>query len=168
MKIIGIDPGVKFVGMAFSDKTTKTVTSEDTFGVNHLVNLANKTVTAINEFNPDKIIIEDYGYGGRFFNVKVAEFVGMLKMKLQETIKVIDITFVAPNTVKKIVTGNGKASKAEMKRSIKEIYPNTSKNSKTTHEFDAIGILHVGFLYYDHSLPREAEDKLISRTYTNV
>ena len=114
---------------------------------------------------PVNIVFEDYGFGGKFFNTEVAEWVGAVKHQLKVRNIKCSVTFLAPNTVKKIVTGSGKAKDSEIKKAVENLFGDIVG---TKHEIDALAIYHVFSLYLNGKLPKEVMRKIRGRTYNNV
>lgn len=88
--------------------------------------------------SPLLVLIEDYAYGGGFFNAKQAEMAGILKMFVmaERSDCVVGLIGVAPNTLKKIITGNGRAKKSLVSKCIKA----KGYDTADSHEADSIGV----------------------------
>lgn len=87
----------------------------------------------------DFVILEDYGFGsGRFFNTDVAEIVGVMKFKLATEKYARKLLPIAPNTVKFLFTGKGKATKSMMKKTAGAYI---GKKVQSDHEADALALL---------------------------
>lgn len=163
MNILAIDPGTQGTGLAFTKLGSPEFKSETIearkgiIGKEKLKCMAKDIMDIVNREKRDFIAIEDYGFGGKFFNIEVAELVGMLLWNLRD----VKIVFVAPNTVKKLVTGSGKATKSGMKKEIKNRY--TEEGNTTVHEFDAVGILEILESFLNGTMPDETRLKLVSR-----
>lgn len=171
MRIMGIDPGVKFVGVAYYDSNkdscpmTETLIEEKKFGIGHLTDLAELLTEKVEEFQPEHLFFEDYGYAGKFFNVEVAEFVGIVKYILRCMEYPCRVTFLAPNTVKSLVAGNGNAKKNVVAKAVMEKF---GVAAGPTHESDALAIAWVGMKYLEGKLDELEARKLDGRTYQNV
>jgi len=167
-KILAIDPGTDYIGVAYlyNEKfIAKTITS-DYYGIKRLEDLVNRLVNIIEIVKPKFIGIEDYGYGGKFFNVEVAEIVGAIKYKLRSSKKKYEITFLAPNSVKLLVAGNGRATKPELRKAINKKYSRLKIH--TSHESDAMAIFAVMEDYLKGKINADASRRIKGRTYSNI
>lgn len=163
MIIVGIDPGVEYTGFAIScdgKKTAKTIRADSAIGAERLISIARQVVDSIVEAKATIAVFEDYGFGGGFFNVEVAELVGMIKWRLYEFRLPIEVCFLAPNTVKKVITGSGRATKAQVKKAI-----STLLETKVSHEADAVALTVVFERYLRGELDVETIRKIKARTY---
>ena len=89
------------------------------------------------------LVVEDYGYGGGFFNAMQPEIVGVLKARaLDKQNNLAGIVFIPPNTVKKRVTGNGDADKNKVRRAvIRAGYGGKNRGKDmSTHSADSIAL----------------------------
>lgn len=102
----------------------------------------------------DLIVLEDYGYGGGFFNTDQAEMVGMLKLELP-SLTTLGMCAVAPNVVKKCVTGSGRARKGDVLKSIRAM----GYTVGSSHEADSIAL----FLAY-REMWKKPSDAMIRRS----
>lgn len=86
---------------------------------------------------PMLLVMEDYGYGGGFFNTDQAEFTGMLKkLVLDNSDKFMGLVPIPPNVIKVKVTGNGRATKGDVAKCVAAKGYETS----SSHEADSIGV----------------------------
>ena len=176
-RIFAIDPGTKHTGVAYG--TDKVLLKADLIewdrafvGEDRLYHMALRLVDMICEvFRGSKnnlVVFEDYGYGSRFFNVEVAELMGVIKFLLMVYAVKAEVLFVAPNTVKFQIVGKGRAKKVEVGRTIKKMYPVVDQKELSTHEADAVAIYVVGKRYNDNVLPADVMRKLKGRRFQNV
>lgn len=166
MIILGIDPGVEYTGVAVLSNgkvTAKTIRALSGLGSERLISIARQVVDFIIASKADIVVFEDYGFGGGFFNVEVAELMGMIKWRVNEFSLPITLCFLAPNTVKKIIVGNGRATKAQVKKAVSEII-----ETKVSHEADAVALCLVYDKYRKSELDSETSRKIKARTYNNV
>lgn len=151
--IIAIDPGTDNTGLIKFDgsKTTaKTITPHRRkVAFAKIYSMAKRICSNISD--GDFIVMEDYGFGGSFFNAQVAELVSLIKNYLYKA-KANYMMVVAPNTVKKIVTGNGKASKAKMKKAVKEMAAENGVKFTSSHEADGYSLMIVYLRYIANGL----------------
>lgn len=150
---IALDIGVEHTGMSiWSTEHPTIITQVD----NNEPDVAKKATSMAdliwNEFtkhiklyNPAKnrflFVIEDYAYGRSYFNVLQPEIVGAFKYLLlsrnhSKIFNLAGVVFIPPSTAKKAVTGNGRATKAEVKRAVKE----KGHIFTSGHEADSIAI----------------------------
>ena len=168
MTVLAIDPGVDFTGVACKKDGyafVKTLSGEG-FGVGRLVSMVEEIMAVITFEKPEVIVVEDYGFGGKFFNVEVAELVGSLKYCIRMTGLKCTVTALAPNTVKRVVTGNGRAKKPEVMKAVAAIVPGV--RVKTDHEADALALLIVMGKCLNEELSAADLRMIRGRTYQNV
>lgn len=88
---------------------------------------------------PQFIILESFFTGKMRGTTVIPELRGVIKLAAyQRNIEVVD---VAPQTVKKFVTGKGNADKGMVRKAINEKY---NMNTQTSDESDAVGIALTG------------------------
>ena len=166
--ILGIDPGVKNIGISVFDgleielTTLKSDTNE--FGREAMFNLLDR----FNNFLEDNvhcsftIFMEDYGFGARHLNMLEVECVGIILNCLHH-FKHTSIThFISPSTVKKLITGNGKATKTEIKRSL-ELEFSSLTEQHDNHALDALGLLLCHKKYSSGELSSELTRSITGR-----
>lgn len=130
--MVAIDPGTKNVGIAFPNRFF--TLTKNGIGKAGLVDLARRTFEEIK--NEHIIMIEDYAHGASF-NKEEAEFIGMLFLLLEPYHPYI--VMMPITSVKKAMTGDGRATKSKMMKAVKEHY---KIDSKINHECDALAILY--------------------------
>lgn len=170
MIIVGIDPGTDHTGIAQYSNVRfswKTIEEDSKFGVDKLIALAIRIVAYVINYNAEVVVIEDYGFGGKFFNVDVAELVGMIKFALKESKHRCQVIFLAPNTTKKYVTGDGRAKKKDMQLAIKEILKLKKETKLVSHEADAIALIVTYQKYLAGEMDEENTRKIKGRGYEN-
>ena len=164
-RVMAIDPGTDYVGVCLAEVTGSDLTSltastmlasDSKMGIDKLIHLADKLLMAVRDFAPDYVVIEDYGFGSNFFNVHVAELVGILLFRLSRRGK-CTICQLAPNTVKFHITGKGKASKKDVAEKVDELYG----ISGMSHASDAVAVFHTFRKYLCGELSEE-DSRMIS------
>ena len=172
MKIFAIDPGTKYTGIAYGEGTiSKSLVTgviepdKKYFAEDRLYHMALLIVKRIHEVKPDVVVFEDYGFGGSFFNVEVAELMGVTKFLLTQTGLGLEVMFLAPNTVKLQIAGNGRASKSLMKKAAKKLCADLGL--KMTHDADAVAIYEVARRFYAKELDTKTMRALAGRRYKN-
>jgi crossover junction endodeoxyribonuclease RuvC len=125
-KILAIDPGTRYMGVAFIDngrliyhgvKVLKKGNSphENLFSVRKIV------LRLIKDFQPHLIAVEKAFFG----NNRKAALVNVVVMEMRAIARRKQLKFVdySPSTLKKFITGNGRASKMEVSRAVVLKYP---------------------------------------------
>jgi crossover junction endodeoxyribonuclease RuvC len=110
----------------------------------------------LDEYNPSVMAIEmSRGFGKSFVRQNLQESVGVIKMCCHRgDVKVVE---PAPNHIKLVIAGSGKAKKKDMKIWVKKIVPDMEK-PKTEHEADAVGSA-LTFLIDEDYIDRVHEPK---------
>lgn len=136
--MVAIDPGTKNMGIAFDSPERFFTLVKEGYGKIGLIHLVERVVKEIKD---EKVIIfEDYAHSTSSFNKEEGEVMGMLFMALYNAGFDGEICFVPITTAKKAVTGNGKATKAEVMKGVMNLY---KIESKITHECDALALLYT-------------------------
>jgi len=162
-RIIAIDPGTSYTGFLSYTGKVKLETLEvdkKLVSIGKLSAMVDKILSKIKQ--GDFIVMEDYGFGGRFFNVQVPELVGILKYKLYK-LKKVKLMMIAPNTVKKLITGSGRATKAQVKKSVDLLSKENNVSFNTTHEADSYAIFSVFLKFYSGNLDEKTMKALTGR-----
>jgi crossover junction endodeoxyribonuclease RuvC len=168
MLILGIDPGTATTGYGFVKvegssyeaikwgliETNKTVKPE-----RRLESIYKQTISILNEYGPNIMAIEKLFFAT---NAKTAMRVGqaygvMLLAAAKTKTGVIEY---APGTIKKIVSGNGRADKKEVQKSVRKFLGADvrSKKKHKTH-FDnaadalAVAVCHARIKNYSDKKP---------------
>lgn len=159
IRIFSLDLSVSSTGWAYYDSTTKTVlgcgkiqtnkkdfVSEDE-RINHIVDEIRKIIEdlSVGKKQAEIIGIENQFVGKSFSIMVLRKLLGcVVRMAYKELH--IGVVYIAPTSVKKYVTGKGKADKSEVAEVIKEKYYDPGEYSdkpgknKTSDIYDAIGI----------------------------
>lgn len=153
MIILGIDPGTATTGFGIvhlSEKGNEVVgwglieTSKKSLKENRLDFIYEETLRLIAKYSPDVFVIEKVFFSN---NAKTVIAVGQAQgvLLLAASKKKVKVEEYAPGTIKKMITGNGRANKKEVQKHIKEILGSrvVSKKNKKTHfdnEADALAI----------------------------
>lgn len=122
-KLLAIDNASKNIGFAFFidgklndfwDLNLKGKTSAE-----RLTPYYNKVKEFLVDWSPDEVAIETPG--GKGWSIRVlSEFLGVLKLACYR--RSLPVFLYAPTAIKKAMTGSGKASKQEVKESVKIYY----------------------------------------------
>lgn len=173
MRILGIDPGTATTGWGLvevngerctvdswglieTDKETKT---ED-----RLNKIFEETLSILNKFTPDVFVFEKIFFAA---NAKTVISVGQAQgvMLLAASKSKLAVASYAPGTIKKMITGNGRANKKEVQQAIRKILGNQvkSKAHKKTHFDNAADALAIA-LTHAITLSRRESDISVQKT----
>lgn len=157
MIILGIDPGTATSGYALVEKNGKDskalswglieTDKEDKIGGRFLY-IYKKLSKIIFDFKPDVMVIEKVFFAT---NAKTAISVGqaqgvMLYCAAKNNLEVVEY---APGTIKKVVSGTGRADKKVMQKSVRKYFGNKvrSAKGKKTHFDNAADALAVALCH---------------------
>lgn len=157
MRILGIDPGTATTGYGFIDSLNgenKVIewglieTSKDTKTEDRLNKIFEDTLVILKKFTPDVFVFEKIFFAA---NAKTVIAVGQAQgvMLLAASKTKIRIESYAPGTIKKLITGNGRAKKKEVQQAIRRILGNQvkSKAHKKTHFDNAADALAIALTH---------------------
>lgn len=157
MRILGIDPGTATTGYGFIDSLNgenKVIewglieTSKDTKTEDRLNKIFEDTLVILKKFTPDVFVFEKIFFAA---NAKTVIAVGQAQgvMLLAASKTKIRIESYAPGTIKKLITGNGRANKKEVQQAIRRILGNQvkSKAHKKTHFDNAADALAIALTH---------------------
>ena len=158
MNVLGIDPGTATTGYGLicTDNNSCSVmewglieTVNHGFIEKRLKIIYDETLKLLKRTTPDLFVIEKIFFSN---NAKTAISVGQAQgvMLLAAAKSGVTVAEYAPGTIKKMVTGSGRANKKEVQQAIRKIFGNKvrSKAKKRTH-FDnaadalAIALCHI-------------------------
>jgi len=148
LKILGVDPGIKKIGWALGEgkKDFKLVKFEclriDSSQKNLLV-IFEFFENLIKKHKPTVLAIEKVIFSkNRKTAIEVAKVIGVLEF-LGQKYK-LEIIEVSPKELKKLITGDGLASKEQMKKLLEISFKKDFKNL-ASDVFDAISLCLSGF-----------------------
>ena len=158
MLILGIDPGTATTGYGIVETKIKgdtevvnwglIETDKNGFKEKRLEFIYKETLNLIKNISPDLFVMEKIFFAT---NAKTAIAVGqaqgvMLLAASKMNIKVVEY---APGTIKKVITGNGRAKKKEIQIAIRKILGNKvkSKAHKKTHFDNAADALAIALTH---------------------
>lgn len=163
MKILGIDPGTATTGFgcievtdisAISGKGLQVVewglieTSKELLKEERLEIIFEKTVALIEKFKPDVFVFEKVFFASNAKTViAVGQAQGAILLAARKT-----RTYVAeyaPGTIKKLITGSGRANKKEVQMHVKKILGKKvkSEKGKKTHFDNAADALAIAMTH---------------------
>lgn len=157
MLILGIDPGTATTGygLVTSTKDGNDVvkwglieTDKSLLKEKRLEFIFEETVALINKHKPDVFVFEKVFFSS---NVKTAIAVGQAQgvMLLAAGKTGVHVEEYAPGTIKKMITGNGRANKKEVQTHIRKILGSRvrSEKHKKTHFDDAADALAIALTH---------------------
>jgi len=152
MLYIGFDLSIQSTGVAIIDEEgfiveTMAIKTDikdyrDVGGFSdRVVFITNMLMAVLREYQPAKLAIEAMPFGGANYGIQDrAKLLGALEYRIAtETPEHKTAMYVAPRSLKKRVTGSGKAEKKDMKASIDAIFGYDLELS-TNDEYDALGL----------------------------
>lgn len=145
MIILAIDPGVERLGVAILEKkdaiiackmSTTIVTSKKCTQKDRIGSIYNEVIEICNIYRPNQIVLERLFFAK---NVKTAISVAQVQgvVYLLGYQKEIEVTELAPNAIKAVVTGYGGADKIAMKKMV-DLQVVLPKKRRFDDEYDAI------------------------------
>lgn len=163
MKILGIDPGTATTGFgcievtdisAISGKGLQVIewglieTSKELLKEERLEIIFEKTLKLIEKFNPDVFVFEKVFFSN---NAKTVIAVGQAQgvMLLAARKLNIFVAEYAPGTIKKLITGSGRANKKVVQEHVKKILGSKvkSEKGKKTHFDNAADALAIAMTH---------------------
>ncbi|MBN1969279.1 MAG: crossover junction endodeoxyribonuclease RuvC [Candidatus Delongbacteria bacterium] len=158
MRILGIDPGTATTGYGIVDMDgngdSKVIewglieTDKDKIKERRLEKIHKETYKLIKDKKPDLFAMEKVFFATNAKTViAVGQAQGVLLMAASRAkVKVVEY---APGTIKKAITGNGRANKKDVQKSVRKILGNhvKSKKHKKTHFDNAADALAVALTH---------------------
>ena len=139
-RIVSIDAGTRYTGITYwsGEKRISTELLENNTKNRSIIPLQSaKLILNKLQSGFDLVVLEDFAYNqGGFFNTDQAEIAGIIKYYCLT--KKVNYTSIPPNTVKYLITGDGRAKKNEVMKTLKS--KNIYEELKTSHEYDSIAI----------------------------
>ena len=158
MIILGIDPGTATTGYGLLEingngdssviKWGLIETDKNGFKENRLQVIYEETLTIIKKYSPDLFVIEKIFFAT---NAKTAIAVGQAQgvMLLAASTMKIKVVEYAPGTIKKVITGSGRANKKEVQKAVRRLLGNKIKSEKhkKTHFDNAADALAIAMTH---------------------
>lgn len=157
MKILGIDPGTATTGYGIITTKAKACevitwglieTDKEVLSEKRLENIYLDTLKLLKVHSPDVIAIEKIFFAT---NAKTAMAVGQAQgvLLLAAARSKLPVIQYAPGTIKKLITGNGRATKKEIQKAVRKILGNKvkSKRRARTHFDNCADALAVALCY---------------------
>jgi Holliday junction resolvasome RuvABC endonuclease subunit len=167
MYLLSIDPGFRFCGMSVWQADGKFGSSWRVQGIPQLTRTFKQHLSTNRMFwvsywdellrNFDSVVIEEMPLMRaslqRVLTVKNVSYIETIC-----TIRKIPIHYISAIHVKKITTGNAKASKSQMRRAILNLYPAAMGDRKITDvSFDEADSIAIGHTYFKDKNGNEEE-----------
>lgn len=160
MKILGIDPGTATTGFGFieTDEGSQKVgdwglieTDKNGLKEKRLESIYKETLILLKLQKPDCFVMEKVFFAT---NAKTAIAVGQAQgvMLLAASKAKVKVFEYAPGTIKKIITGSGRANKKEVQQAIRKLLGNNVKSlaHKKTHFDNAADALAIALTHAFH------------------
>lgn len=157
MRILGIDPGTATTGYGFVDSVkgiNKVIewglieTSKETKTEDRLNKIFKETSAILKRMVPDVFVFEKIFFAA---NAKTVIAVGQAQgvMLLAAARSKLLVESYAPGTIKKLITGNGRANKKDVQIAIRKILGNQVKSQahKKTHFDNAADALAIALTH---------------------
>jgi Holliday junction resolvasome RuvABC endonuclease subunit len=145
MVAVGLDPSTWF-GMAYlpddwSEAKGKCIHFEHMKGQRRVRAIADELINTLQAWNPDRVLIEGYGFANKSSLVGLVEIGTVARQALLRMH--IDWYEAPPTVIKKWTTGSGKAEKAEMLQASKAKWGYSSPSDDIV---DAMAMAHMAAL----------------------
>lgn len=157
MKVIGIDPGLAGTGIGVIEGSSRNIsgysfgsisTQAQTPTPERLHSIYVKVKGFLDEQRPDLVVIEDIysleKYPGS--GIMLGKVSGVLLLAAFET--GVQVREVSVREVKKVVSGNGRADKFQVERSVRHLL-NHGEAIRPFHASDALGLALTGLYRYE-------------------
>ena len=161
MYYVGFDLSISSTGVAVIDEqgylieTIAIKTKPDDYRgpqgfANRLVFITDMLMSVLREYRPAKLAIEQTLTGTAGYGVQDrAKLIGVLQYRIATEIpEHNDPLYVYPSSLKKIVTGSGKADKADIKKAIDGVF-GYDLGLETSDQYDALGLALVAGAWFD-------------------
>ncbi len=148
LKILGVDPGVKKIGWAIGEeKRDFKLIDFDCLQINspekNFLVLFDFFEKIIKKYKPNSLVIEKIIFSkNKKTAIQIAKAIGVIELLAQKYN--LDIIEIAPKELKKMIVGDGSASKEQIKKILKISFKKDFKKSMPD-TLDAISLALVGF-----------------------
>jgi crossover junction endodeoxyribonuclease RuvC len=171
VKVIGIDPGLAATGIGIVTGWGTSVTShaygsirtaagEDT--ARRLEAIFDGVMRVLETERPELMIVEDVFTTDRFppSGIVLGKVSGVILLAGQRW--GLTVREVAVREAKRVLTGNGNASKAQLERSVRQAL-NAPAAIRPFHASDALGLALIGLYRYSRGAPAAIERRAARR-----
>lgn len=157
MKVIGIDPSLTSLGIAYvnaDDVMSAFAIKSKQRGMTRIIEIEDHVQEYLEGIKPELVVFEGYalGFRGKSNTIfDLGELGGILKRLILK--QGIDILLTPPTSLKMFVTGKGNADKDAVAKVIRQ---QTGQVYKTSDQYDAAGLVMMGEAYLNKRLlPRD-------------
>lgn len=161
IRVIGLDLSRTCTGVCLLTESTFnafTIRPKDLQGMKKLQFLRDQLFEKIDQFHPTLVVIEGYSYKSNNKPFKIGEYAGIIKLGLYD--RGIYTIVIPPTSVKRFATGDGGASKREVRDAIKTRYGWTIKSLDAS---DATACALLGRLSLQKQSPYRSELEAIRK-----
>jgi len=123
IRVVGLDLSRTCTGVCLLTDATYnsfTLRPQSLQGMEKLQTLRNLLFDKIDRFKPNLVVVEGYSFGSQNKAFAIGEFAGIIKLGLYD--RGIRTLIIPPKVVKRFISGNGDASKQEVREAIKVKY----------------------------------------------
>jgi crossover junction endodeoxyribonuclease RuvC len=166
MIVAGLDLSATATGIAilqtFGDGKVNKLYEEEISvkgkGLDRALAIADRIGDALDQFKPEKVALEGYGFGNAFTLAILVEVGTVVRLRL----KLMGLSYleVPPNSIKLFVTGAGNAQKDKV---LLELYKRWGLDMKTNNTGDAAGVALVQLGVANQVVLTEFQKKAISK-----
>jgi len=162
MRVLGLDIATK-IGAALVDDSASVINASTITaageGHERLEALVGKVTNLLDVHAPHAVVVEDYGFANKHSLVKIVEVASLVRHELW--LRGYAYTAVAPNALKKFVTGSGSAKKDQI---MLQVYKRWGFEAATDDEADAFGLAAIGLAKSGALAPvTKAQQEVIDR-----
>lgn len=135
---------------------TKAIHHKGVKGLVRVEKLRNSASNVLDEFEPTVAFIEGYGLGNQFTMKEMVEVGTVVRLELLR--RGIPWYEIPPTTLKKWLTGSGKAKKPDMKAAVLSRFGFTSKSDDV---IDGVALNRMGAAFLSGSLTDEQKKSVV-------
>jgi len=158
MRVLGLDPGTATTGFGVIDYEKEVLqvrkfglieTSKGNSPGKRLDSIFNELTDILKETKPDIVAIEKLFFATNAKTaIRVGQAQGVLLLASQK--QKVEVFEYAPGTIKKVVTGDGRADKKKVQKAVRSVLGNgvRSKPHKKTHFDNAADALAVALCHF--------------------
>lgn len=161
MRILGIDPGTATTGYGFIEMNGNITapilldfgwikTEKDGVPGERLCEIFDKMKMLLSKLDPDVVAIESlFFYNNAKTAMRVGQANGVILLAVAQSGK--QLFEYPPARVKLTVSGNGRADKTIMKKTVKELFKLDSPDKKKTHFDDVADAIAIAYCHAVHT-----------------
>ena len=147
--IVSVDPGVQNLGLAIIKPESLNIIYTELYNVKTYPDVFNWFREIITIYKPDRVAIEKPFFTAKTIgkNTATLEIIGIIKLICQ--LENINYEVYPPTTIKKQITGSGKASKELVIEKIQDIF---KFSTDISHIADALGVAYTDIQLSNNSI----------------